>query len=190
MMIRKIETGSPYVPTITRWPETAHFNYDPEEGLCQLTIFMPSPSIQDIGTIRRRPGRFGIGMLEGLVFVTYDWPGLKGDAPYSWHAALRACLLPDTVPLPDIPLEGWPIMIVLVDANTGLVAAWRMTTMSVRVSSALVAAIHDEAAVPFDPAEYVRRVREVYGRTSPVELRRRAVMDPEASTDDREQAHD
>src|SRR5687767_9960105 len=97
MMIRVIETGRPYIPTITRWPETAHFDCDPEEGLCQLTIFMPSPSIQDIGTIRRHPVRFGVGVLNGVVYVTYDWPGLKGDAPYSWHVALRACLSPGTV---------------------------------------------------------------------------------------------
>jgi len=31
-MIRVIEIGNPYVPTIQRWPETAHFSYDPEES--------------------------------------------------------------------------------------------------------------------------------------------------------------
>jgi hypothetical protein len=144
-------------------------------GMGMLVVFRASPTANEIEAFRRAPMRLGVVEVGGCLFVLYAVKGFDGDAPYDWHLASES---ERVIPEPLTPKQRLLICVYLVDARTGVIRAMRQTSMSRRVSRALVEAVRRQSAIGgFDRLEYDARLARVYDRWRFADLERMGVMD-------------
>ena len=99
---------------------------------------------------------------EGLLMLTAKFGSLPWmDAPYDPHLSrgLAELAWPDD-------RHGLALTVVLVDAADGTVKAIRLLGLSPLFTDRLYRAVLEHQELPFDPAEYRRRVEGVYRRYS------------------------
>lgn len=159
------QVGQPYIVGRTRWPEAVEYNY--RQGAHELRMFMRHITAKERSDIRRGPAEFAVVVHEPIIFMLYRFgagahPSIPwSDAPYSIH------MVPAdqrTTP-PDLAASaGVLLQIVLVNAETGLIEALRVVSLSPHLSRHLHAAIQTQAARPFDPDTYDAALAAAYQR--------------------------
>lgn len=159
--------GKLYIPGRTSWPEGGEYNYRGSQH--ELRLFFRRPSAAEVDAVRQGPAEFGLVAepwvpgCEVLVLL-YRFGGDAGwsDAPYSWHL-----VPPDqrTRPEPEATAETRALLhVLLVDADTGLVQALRVLTLSPDFTRLLHAAIRAQALRPWRVTRYDARLAALYQR--------------------------
>jgi len=155
--------GALYIPGQRSWPEGAEYNFRANSH--ELRLFWHDPSPREVESVRAGRARFALAVHGPIVFFLYTFePALPwSDAPFTvW-------MVPSdqrTLPAPTQLAEPHAILqVVLVDADTGVVRALRVTTFSPSFTAALHLAIRaqHEAGWPGQDA-YDRALDEVYRR--------------------------
>ena len=146
--MHRLEVGKPYDPARGWWPEGADYNFRSDGH--ELRLFLLT--------------RFGTA--------------LSFDCSYHWQR--RAEVTGDRT-LPPASLETSPalralVAIILVEATSGVVLVLRAVTFSPEFTRAIHEAIADQAAGPYDRAEYQRWADGTTGRSSTNRLSKRCTM--------------
>lgn len=166
-----LTVGEPYHPSRRQWPEGATYNF--RAGAHELVLFFDRPTDRETGAIRR--DRMDLAVTaEGDVIIlswrfgTAPW----SDAPYSWH------LLPEAERVEPATPEGNGALlsVVLVDASTGLVRAFRAVSMSAEFAAALEGSIREQILRPWPGREaYDRELARIYATSSSETIAGRAI---------------
>jgi hypothetical protein len=161
---RVLRVGAPYLAGRTSWPDgTSLFSVSPSGY--ELVCCLAAPTAREVRQYRARtPCRFALAVHGPVLFLLYRFGDLPwSDSPYSVHllpAGRRR--VPDTADLAD---PHALLMVVLVDAATGLVRQIRAVTFSPAFTAALHLAIRDQLASPWPgPAAYDAALAALYRR--------------------------
>jgi hypothetical protein len=164
LIVHAYIVGQPYHPSRKTWPQISQFNY--RGGELELILFFDRPSPAEVAAVKQSPAEFGIYHEHDQIVLCYRFnPGVPwSDAPYSYHLVPE----PERVPPPS-PDQLGPdaraiLSILLVNATGGEVLALRAVSLSPVFTRALFAAIGAQAQLPWDSADYDRRVADVYAR--------------------------
>jgi hypothetical protein len=154
--------GQFYDPLRRQWPEGAQYNY--RSGGHELLLFFRSPSSREVRAVEFGPCEFGLVAEGPLIDLLYQfqviaYPGARPAPAIPWSEALftihRVPLDERVLPeLPDDPEQRAVLMIILVDADTGIIRAMRAVTFSPAFTSQLEEAIREQARLPYDSASY------------------------------------
>ena len=155
--------GLPLALGIRRWADGPLFTYR-TDGL-RLIIGATAPTTAEIAAVQGSACEFALASEEDVIFFLYRFaPALPwSDCPYSWHLVDE----PDRVRI-DAPPDAADhalLAVTLVDANTGIVRALRLTTCSPALTLALHRAVIAQAGRIFaGRAVHAERVRRLYAR--------------------------
>lgn len=177
-MAHILSVGRPYDPSRRSWPEGPDYLIRGDDH--ELRIFLRQPDRHEAEAVRRGRAEFALHLdPPHLVTLCYRFTGPSGrglpwsDAPFSWprQAAGLGSLGrgPEAVlPTPPGALGSESraaLLVVLVEADGGIVRAIRQISYSPEFTRALHAAIHAQAAAPgWDPARYDLAVTSLYRR--------------------------
>ena len=175
--LHALQVGKPYDPRRRSWPEGADYNF--RFGAHELRIFLAGARPREVEAIRSGPVEFGFFAEPlGLFLLTRFGTALSFDCSYHWQR--RAEVTGDRT-LPPASLETSPalralVAIILIEATNGTVLALRTVTFSPEFTRAIHEAIADQAAGPYDRAEYQRWADGTTGRFSTNRLWKRCTM--------------
>ncbi|AGS80766.1 hypothetical protein LEP1GSC050_0079 [Leptospira phage vB_LbrZ_5399-LE1] len=155
------EVGKLYNPNKTNWREGAF--YQCREGRHELALFFSSPTSKEIQSVKTGVHSFGFHYEKNVIFFLFRfYPEINlSDSPFSIHL-----VLPESGRIPpvdrnrksEIPL----IHITLIDADTGILKAYRTISLKLEFANALEDAILDQLSKPFDQGVYDRSLAETY----------------------------
>jgi len=111
-------------------------------------MFLPGPTRDEIDAIKRGSCRFGLMVVELVIFFLYDFGGkIDGDATYTIHAVpVTEQVPPSTIN----PGQQALLHVILIDATTGIIKALRVVSLSANMSAALHGAINNQINDPFE----------------------------------------
>ncbi len=150
--------GELYRTEATSWPECVRFSF--RSGVYELLLFWRSPSADEIAAVRTGGAQFGAALIDDALFVLFRFGALPvSDAAYSWHLVPRkersiAASLGDQ--------EAIALQVMLIDAGTGVVEAIRLVSLHPAVARTIVAAIQQQARIPWDQRRYDTTIARVY----------------------------
>lgn len=150
--------GTLYIPGRTQWPEAT--DVDVRGGELTLRLYWKDLCAQVVQMVERNPVELGLTVQDGLVFLLYRIEGATewSDQPVSYRN-----IAPSDRQLPPKLQSGQflPVQIHLVDADTGLLRAIRVFSVSSRFATAWRAAMAGDLALAPWP-DYDQRIRAVY----------------------------
>jgi len=156
-----LEVGKPYNPGVKVYPEGGEYGF--RCGIHELLLRFGMPTAQEIGDVSRGESEFALASVEGVLFFLYRFgQALKwSDAPYTWH------LVPEDNRVPPQPpaTENTRALlhVVLIDANSGIVQALRLVTLTPELTRALYEAIKLQTETPWVGwKEYDKRLAAAY----------------------------
>lgn len=156
------QVGHPYSPGVSHWPETPQFNH--RMNSTELVLFYASPSPAEVEEIRSAPAEFALYVERDLLVVLYRFGDSPwSDAPYSWHLVPEdQRTLPNLTGLQDPHLI---LVVMLVDAATGILLVNRVVSLAPSFSTALSLAIREQASRPWPgDVAYDRQLAALYQR--------------------------
>jgi hypothetical protein len=150
--VPELRVGQRYHPAVGRWPAGLHVLGLSAERL-EIMLALDAPSPDEIEAFRRSPLEVGLCRPEGLLVLLLRIRGILDwtDAPFD----IRLCPPQERSPLPVGQLA--PIWL-LVDAQTGVLQALRLTSLSSRLCDELRAVIDEQRARPLDRQAEARAV--------------------------------
>lgn len=158
------EVGQPYVPGRTQWHENIEYRF--RKSLHQLRLFCARLTEAEIAAVGEGPASFALVACEDQILFLFRFaPAFEwSDAPFSWWR-----MRPDARTMPPALAPGLsvPLEVILIGADTGLVAALRVFWLSSAFSGALHNAIRNQARLPYDPAAYDARLDDIRRRYAP-----------------------
>lgn len=157
-MMHRYKVGEPYSATRSSWPEAQQFNV--RGGEFELTLFFRAPKPKEVRSVKRGKSHFAALSWGPVLNFLYAFePAIKwSDAPFTIHA-----LPPKEQVLPEIP-DGQDralLNVVLVDADTGLIRALRVVSLSADVTAVIGRVVTDQLASKWDPDEYHRALKQM-----------------------------
>lgn len=161
---RSLRIGAPYVSGRTSWSDgTSLFSVSP--GGYELACFLARPTAREVRAYRAGSVcRFALADHPPVLFLLYQF----GDLPWSDSPYSIRLLPPDRQQLPDTAGLADPhalLMVILVDAATGLVRVIRAVTFSPAFTTALHLAIAAQQAAPWPGSDgYDRALADLYRR--------------------------
>lgn len=163
--------GQPYVPGKRHWPEA--FDYNFRGGLHELRMFLRMPHSQEIRSTRDNPIHFSFSTWHQGTVIIVSFAieaGISADCPFSIHLVNED---ERTLPKLDFP-PGWgaPLIIFLVNAETGILEVMRVLSYGNKFTRKLHQTIMDQHQQPF-PADYDDQVRRIFERYTTRELMKR-----------------
>ena len=175
--LHALEVGKPYDPRLRSWSEGADYNF--RSGAHELRIFLARPTRSEVEAIRAGPVDFGFFTEPmGLFLITQFGSRLSFDCSYHWQRMAEATgdrTLPPPLEETSPALRAL-VTIILIEATNGTVLALRTVTFSPEFTRAIHEAIADQAAGPYDRAEYQRWADGTTGRFSTNRLWKRCTM--------------
>lgn len=144
------QVGALYAPGRTSWPDGVDYNY--RSGQHELRIFMRGIQPPELFAYTKSKIQFALlvrGDIIGLLFQAGAVPW--SDATFNIHLVPAA---ERTVPAVPAANEGKLLTIILVEGETGIIAALRVVSLSHAFSVALDSAIIQQAAAPFNTGDY------------------------------------
>jgi hypothetical protein len=157
--MHRLAVGEPYRPTVRQWPETPHLRL--ATGGCELALFFATPTAREVQAVRRGKAQFAWVDSEHAAVLAFRFgDGVPwSDAPYTPHREH-----------PDTP-AGLPegdghlmVVVVLVDAATGIVRAIRGVTWPPRFVAAVRRSVDRMLATPFSPQAADAALEALYAR--------------------------
>jgi hypothetical protein len=164
-----IAIGQPYDPSIKSYPEGCHYNFDASGHW--LHYLYNKPSKIDVQSIQKGEAQFGLYVREPLIFLLHQFGDMAwNDASYNWWLVSE-----DSRKIPE-ECEGVHALlkVVMVDTETGLVAALRALTFSAEFTKRLHEVIRSQIEQPWSKDRHEQAVRYVYSRYSSMDLVERA----------------
>lgn len=168
MRVCAITTGQPYRESVTAWPAESSRLITAADH-CELALFYAAPTAEEISLFERGRWRFAVMSTHGCGVLCYR----AGDVPWAetpfepWRS--DGGLHDEAVPTADpLRFEG-----VLVDADTGLIAAARNITWPPDFSAAVAAVAAETSRVP--AADAAHHLAALYQDHSSEEMAARAV---------------
>lgn len=141
-------------------PEAGEYNY--RQDAHELRLFLANLQPDEVAAVRRGRAEFALVTRGDLILFCYRFrPAIPwSDAPYSWH------LVPAdqrTVPAVATPDKRDTLMVVLVEATTGIVQGLRVLSLSPEFTTTLHSAIRAQAERPWPGDEaYDRQLKALY----------------------------
>ena len=158
---------------VGREKPTGEYNY--RAGQPELRLFWQSPSPREIVAVNASLADFGLLADPPLIGFLYRFEGgcSWSDAAYSFHRVpLEEQLIPESARANDHDL----LVVILVDAATGIIRALRVVTFSPPFTALLRQAIRAQAAQPFDQPAYEQAVQTAYRHYPDTDSMVRAAM--------------
>lgn len=125
-----------------------------------LTVYLSSPSDQEIQDIRRGEARFAIATHRDVSFMLLKFGGLDWmDAPF--HAGLYAAALRG-MPREWRPGTRLALAVVIVDRDTGRQCGARLLSLSPHFWDALAAQVNRQASSPISRGSYDSAIDAAY----------------------------
>jgi len=167
MASRQLAVGQPLEPGVTRYEELPEYNY--RNGEHRLLLFMENITLDELAAVREGDAKFAFTVIGDVLIFQYRFGSALpwSDAAYTWHR------VPEEEQIRPPALEGpqrAALLIILVEATTGIVQALRMVSLSPTMSRRLHEAINRQAAAPL-PADYDDQIRRIFERFTSKELR-------------------
>jgi hypothetical protein len=155
----RLAIGDLFTPERTHWPDN-RFELRYFDGSFLLQICEASPSEKSIAAFRHGAMHIGLHYEQGVIFFLFriDGTWAWSDQAFSIHLVSEA----DRGPGEPSDNAFVPLTVVLVDSNTGRVAALRMVTMSPRFANMFNGFIDRQRATPFDPETHKRTIAALY----------------------------
>ena len=152
------EVDKLYSPNRTSWPEQFEFNY--RSGVCEIRAFFPGLRQPEIDAYKTGKARFALYLEGVMIFLLARFGNLEwSDGAFCYH------LIPqDEQTLPPVvaPNEGALMTTFLVSGDTGILRVIRVCSLSHEFTQVLYQAIRDQAAQPFNPTDYDRKLARIY----------------------------
>lgn len=139
-------------------------------GLLQIStlVYSPSEHLKHMANVHENGIQLGISTYQDVLQLTVKLGSLPWqDAPYSPHLQDEADL-PRNIPVPSG--GGLAASHLLVDSADGRILQVVPFVLSNYFSNCLISAVHQLKHMPFDSAEYFRKVADIQSRYSPREL--------------------
>ena len=171
-MLTKLEVGKPYLPGRVSWPDGIA-TFDVRSGQPELIAFFARPSTVEVAAFKRGTPHFGILVDGPVIFFLFQFGQEPvSDAPYSCHLTRSS-----ERGISECPNgHRLAVRVLLVDATTGILRAIRLVTLAPETSQELIAAMHQQAASPFDQQLYDACLQRAYTSASSFDLTRRTTM--------------
>ena len=150
----------------------AIFNYD--KNVSMITILLSHIQGYEIKAVKKAPITFYLNKLANVIFLSLDvGRALMFDCPYSVHR-----VNPDERQIPNDPGPGMglPVTVVLVDSETAIIRAVRVTTFSRQLTLLFAKLVMQQMEEPYDCDFYEADLREIENRYSPEEMRHIALI--------------
>lgn len=152
--------GQPFWPGVTSYPERFEYRVFGGHHLLQICAGRLTPT--DKAAFQDGAIHLGLFISQGVIFVLFKIAGLHewSDQAFSIHlvSAEDRELPPHQADLHQL------LNIVLVEAETGLVAGIRSVTWSSHASAVLNKALHAQMTAPFSLEQHENIVADVYTR--------------------------
>lgn len=166
------QPGHLYNPGRTTYPETNQLRLTP--GFCELTMYLPSPTPQEIADVSQ--GRLQFACLDlaphllmfGFQFGTQQW----WDCPFEVQRTAS-----DLRGVPGVPRKPLPFHVTVVDAATGVLRAIRSFDMPTPFAEALRAAVDGQLSTEYDGEVAGRLQSALYEKYSTPEAMFRDMAD-------------
>ena len=157
----RLAIGELFSPERTNWPNN-RFELRYFDGSYLLQINESNPGERSIAAFRDGPMHIGLHFERNIIFFlfkiqgTWEW----SDQAFTIHLVPEANQgRGDTSERHFVPLT-----VVLVDSDTGKVAALRLVTMSPRFASTFQRYMDRQRSAPFSREEHNRAIKQIYAR--------------------------
>jgi len=157
----RLAIGEPFAAGVTSWPDN-RFEYRFFSGNHLLQICVSSPKKRDLDNFSKGRVFVALRPFRSVLFFMFKIEGF-----YEWSdQGISVCLVPleDRDRLEHQAGTHIPLNIVLVDADTGKVAAMRMVTFSPQFSELFLHTFRQQLVTAFDPALHTQSIAEAYNR--------------------------
>lgn len=157
--MQTIAVGQQFVQGRTSWPEGAEYNYTTTGH--ELKLFFSSPTEAEIRAARRGEMNLAIYVELPLIEICYEIKGLVdwSDAPYTWHVVPQEHR---SLPSKFTPEQRALLLVLLIDADTGILRAIRQVSMTPDATKLLHSAIADQASSEWNEPEYMATLNKLY----------------------------
>jgi hypothetical protein len=157
--MHRLAVGEPYHPTTRQWPETPHLRLTTDG--CELALFFRSPTPREVAAVQRGKAKFAWIDSEHTAVLAFRFDdGVPwSDTPYTPHREHTDT--PAGLPPGDGHLL---VVVVLVDAATGIVRAIRAVTWPPRFAGAVRRSLDRLLAAPFSPQAADAALEALYAR--------------------------
>ena len=163
--MQEYRVGTLYNKNRKQWPQAIEYNYRGvaarNAGAHELRMFLGQLKKSEVEQIRSGSCRFSLVVEGDIIFLCSDFgtPSPWSDSPYTIHMVSEH----ERVIPPELaPGEMALLTIILVHAETGIIAALRQISLGHDFSVTLHNAIRGQAERPFNQARYDRQLAEVY----------------------------
>jgi hypothetical protein len=157
--MHRLAVGEPYHPTTRQWPETPHLRLT--TAGCELAVFFTSPTTREVEAVQRGKTKFAWIDSEHTAVLAFRFgDGVPwSDTPYTPHHEHSDT--PAGLPAGEGHLV---VVVVLVDAGTGIVRAIRAVTWPPRFVGTVRRSVDRLLAVPFSPEAADAALAALYAR--------------------------
>lgn len=176
-----LQVGQPINPN-KRWHRPIYqFQYD--QAGYELTMILPDLKPVEVEAVRSGRTRFALsvwGKSSPIIFFHFRFDPAFGwsDCPFTWHMTNPAYR---RLPSLDLaPTDGNALKIILAEGPEGIVKVLRLLALSHNFSMKLNQAIIDQAAAPFDQAEYDTELARIYANYTSADLIKSSIAKCEA----------
>jgi hypothetical protein len=147
--------GELFDPDLTSWQEGMHYVYANDQHF--ITIAFPRLTIPEVAAIDHGPLQFALYAEDDQIILFMKLGAASGwlEMPFTiWRVS------PDSRTIPEVaePGEHATIMILMIAAENGRIAAMRFLTISVEMTAALYAGMRRQMSQPFDAQAYEQRI--------------------------------
>jgi hypothetical protein len=162
--MHRYEVGKLYHADRKIWPECAQLHW--MDGELELVLFLNGPSRHEVEAVRRGRSEFALYDRDGLVVMLYHFDGQRttipwSDASYQWHLVPPDRRVPPPEPL--TPETRVKLFVTLVNAQSGLIEAMRVLSLSPGLTRSIFDAIRRQADIAWTGREaYDRSIAALY----------------------------
>jgi len=154
-----LTVGQPFAPERTQWDD-GRFEYRYFSGNHLLQLCLSAPSEQDIQNFHFGKIHVGLYIEQSVIFWLFKIQNLMD---WSDQAMSIRLLQPQDQDIPPLPAAGRIFLsLVLVDADTGLVAGLRTVTYSPHFSKVFRSALLRQKIAHFDKERHNTIIERVY----------------------------
>ncbi len=157
---RVLTVGEKYIEGMESWPQPGvEFSWRGGDSTPRLRSFLDNPAPMEVKAIEEGNATFALTVDGPAIFLLYRFDPIPwASVSYSWHLNGEGTVLPE---MPSSPHARLSLYTSLVDANTCVVKALRMCTLSPHFTGKFITAIHAQAREPFDHDAYMHHVDSI-----------------------------
>jgi len=154
------QIGEIYSSKHTEYSEATQYCF--YNGVHDLTLFWARPSLKEINGFNKQPVELALHVEQSIMFLLYriveicEW----SDVAYNIHQLQAAEI---SIPT-DPPGTHGALQMTLVNADSGIIVAKRMLSISPVLTQALRHTLQEQLQTPITRSDYEARVKQAYAR--------------------------